>query len=212
MKTELTISLDNYSGTWKEKKQPLDNSEATNYYDNYIYNYDGAAWYGQLNMYNTTRLFFDATGWSETAIKMCIGHANYQKYYSMNSIDNTKLYYGTVGSDWNDAMGVGVVGKTSASDGENWLTNVSARASEYTGFKHQALDKNSTGNAYLMVNAGNAGQEPTMSYNDDFLTLLNSTQTVKFAVSTGAAAFAELASGTTPAKITISSYKFATGV
>lgn len=188
--------------------------EAANTYNTKIWNYnessDGGEWYSALAIKESARFYFDASNWSETAIKLCVGHANYQGYYSLSNIEHTKLYYGTPGAAWTDAMGVGVVGKTIASDGTNWLTNVSARASEYTGFKHQALNQDADGYAYLMVNNGKAGQEPTISSNENFLTLLNNTQTIKYSVNNGGS-FAELTEGTVPANITMSSYKFAEG-
>lgn len=62
-----------------------------------------------------------------------------------------------------------------------------------------------------MVNNGKAGEKPEMSYNADFLTLLNSTQTIKFKVCDHTGVYQEVTSGTAPATITIGSYKFATG-
>ena len=203
-----------YDGsTWKEQKEPI-NGWNTSTHDNEIYNYDSGSWYSKLSFNTSARFFFDATGWDETSIKLCIGHANYQKYYTLTRITNTNLYYGNTSDTWGDAMGIGVVGNTSATNGTNWLTNVSSKAKEYTGFKHYELSSANTNNAYLMVNNGKAGQEPEITYHASHYSTsdgLNYTQTVKYSLSTNGSTHSVMTSGTTPSKITMSSYKFVSG-
>lgn len=192
-------------------KAPYTSWTGTATFGGRIYDYDTESWYSSVKMYTNTRVYFDATNWAETSIKLCVGHAYFQRYYVLNNVEHTQLYYGTLAGDWTDALGIGVVGNTTAEDGSNWLTNVSAKAVEYTGFKHYGLTSNADGNAYLMINNGKAGEEPTMSYNDDFRTLLNSTQTFKYAIANEAGEYVVMTSGSTPAKIQFSSYKFNVG-
>ena len=193
-----------YSGsTWKEKKTPYSNSWTTSdKFENRIYNYDDNNWYTKLSFETNANFYFDASNWTETSIKLCIGHANYQKYYNLTQIPNTKLYYGKPGDTWGDAMGIGVVGKTTATDGTNWLTNVSSKAKEYTGFKNYGLTSTKSGHAYLMVNAGKTGEQPEMHYNESY-TNLNSKQTIKSACKVTGGNYEET---NTPAKISITSY------
>ena len=198
------------SSSWVSDIDVYSGSKVYNYYTNYIYNCDAGTWYGQKTIKSDARFYFDATGWNETEIKLCVGHANYQGYYDISNIEHTKLYYGSTSANWDDAMGIGVVGNTSATSGTHWIDDVANNASEYTGFINEELKNAASGNAYLMVNAGKAGEKPSMSYNDDFRTLLNNTQTIKYSVET-AGVFAELTEGTVPANITMSSYKFVEG-
>ena len=161
-------------------------------YHTKIWNYNesnskGGSWYSTLTM-GQSKVYFDATGWSETDIDLCIAHMNYQAYYGMTHVANTKLYYTNESYSWADAMGFGVVGGHSRPDGKDangyyWITDVSDYSAEYTGFKHTALNNNDANYAYLVVNAGKAGQQPTVSSNSSYATLLNSTQTIKSYVS-----------------------------
>ena len=191
--------------TWKEEKQLVKSwNEKSDYYTNHIYNYDDEKWYDRLSFETNANFYFDASNWTETSIKLCIGHANYQKYYNLTQIPNTKLYYGKPGDTWGDAMGIGVVGKTTATDGTNWLTNVSSKAKEYTGFKNYGLTSTKSGHAYLMVNAGKTGEQPEMHYNESY-TNLNSKQTIMSACKVTGGNYEET---NTPAKISITSYAF----
>jgi uncharacterized repeat protein (TIGR02543 family) len=198
--------------TWKGESTVLSSWTETDAstMDNKIWNYASSAWYTSLSFSKSARFYFDASTWDETSIKLVIGHANYQKYYSLSNITNTKLYYGNTSDAWGDAMHIGVVGNTTASDGTNWPSDISDKASEYTGLKNYALSSDGAGNAYLMVPNGDKGQQPSMNYyathyNTD---ALNSTQTIKYAVGVNGGTPAELTSGYVPANIAISSYKF----
>ena len=198
-------------------KQPYSSWTNSSTFENRIFNYDasGSPKYSDVSMTNGARVYFDATGWSQTAIKLVTGHANHQKYYTLSAITNTKLYYGTNTDTWSDAMGCGIVGGTSRSGAnDQWLTDVSANAKEYTGWKNYGLTATSAGNAYLFVNAGKAGQQPTISYHGTHYSTsdgLNYTQTIKYALSTNGGTPTAMSSGTTPGKITMSSYKFVNG-
>ena len=163
-------------------------------------------------MTNGARVYFDASSWDETSIKLVTGHANHQKYYTLSAVTNTKLYYGTNGATWSDAMGFGIVGGSSRSGTQDqWLTDVSAHANEYTGWKNYGLTATSSNQAYLVIPAGDSGEAPTISYYSTAYSSLNKTQTIKYAVSENGATPAELTSGTVPANIAMSSYKFASG-
>ena len=168
----------------------------------------GGSWYSVLTM-TQSKVYFDATGWSETDIDLCIAHMNYQAYYGMTNVANTKLYYTNESYSWEDAMGFGVVGGHSRTDGQSangnyWITDVSDYSEEYTGFKHTELNNNGANYAYLVVNAGKAGQQPTVSSNSSYATLLNSTQTIESYVSTDYGS--SYSKANSKATITITSY------
>lgn len=200
-------------GTWKEKKTPYSSWTNSSTFQNRIFNYDASgAKYSDVSMKNGARVYFDASTWEETGIKLVTGHANHQKYYTLSAVTNTKLYYGTNTDTWSDAMGFGIVGGTSRSGGnDQWLTDVSDKAAEYTGWKNYGLTSTSTNNAYLVVPGGKAGEQPTINYYATAYSSLNSTQTIKYAVGVNGGTPAELTSGYVPADIAISSYKFASG-
>ncbi|MCQ2323894.1 MAG: hypothetical protein MJZ53_03460 [Paludibacteraceae bacterium] len=195
-----------YSGsTWKEQKAPI-SSWKTDIHSNEIFNYDGDSWYSKLTM-SKSKIYFNATGWSQTTIKLVVGHANYQKYYQMTKIANTKLYYVNPEMSWSDAMGFGVVGGTTASDGTNWLTDVSAKAKEYTGFLHYGLNNNGNDAMYYVTNGGTTGQKPTCDYHDKY-TDLNKTQTIKVMVKkAGASSYTETTFDNWPATIKAKRYR-----
>ena len=209
------LDIHYYSGsTWISKKTPYSTWTNSSTFQNRIFNYDATngAKYSDVSMTNGARVYFDASTWSQTAIKLVTGHANHQKYYALSAITNTKLYYGTNTDTWSDAMGFGIVGGTSRSGStDQWLTDVSDKAAEYTGWKNYGLTATSTNNAYLVVPAGKAGEQPTINYYETAYNSLNSTQTIKYAVSTHGATPVELTSGIVPANIAISSYKFTNG-
>ena len=200
-------------GTQKGYHEVYSGSGSEGYNNNQIFNYNSNNWYTKLSFSTSARFYFDASTWDETSIKLVIGHANYQKYYSLSNITNTKLYYGKSSDEWGDAMHIGVVGGTSASDGTNWPTDISDKAAEYTGLKNYALSSDGAGNAYLMVPAGDAGEQPSMNYYATHYNAnsLNFTQTIKYAVGVNGGDPATLTSGYVPADIAISSYKFVSG-
>ena len=185
-----SMTYDDAIQTWHMQFQKYKNSgqvyswdamngvaKAGDYWDKYIVSYGGDR-YSMMRM-QYGHVYFDATNWSETSIKLVIGHANYQRYYTMSTLSGTKLFYYhlNLNDAWTDAMGCGVVGNTTATDGANWLTNVSSKAKEYTGFNHFQLDNNGANIRYLIVNNGATGEQPTMTYSSDY-TDLNSTQTL----------------------------------
>ena len=171
---------------WKEQKQPVSSWQSTDDYAHpygVIYNYDEGDWYENFNIEAGFNLYFDATGWNESDLKVCMGHINWHNYNDLQPIPNTKLYYGTRNTGWGGAMGICVVGNTNEGEGGNLvLSTVSQNAAEFTGFRHWNLTANSErNNAHLMVNKGDRGEMPDMYYYDNFSSL-NHTQTIKTVV------------------------------
>ncbi len=176
----------------------------------YEYNESGTrgSWYSTLTM-GQSKVYFDATGWSESDIDLCIAHMNYQQYIDMTAVANTKLYYTNGSYSWNDAMGFGVVGGHNRTDGQSatgnyWITDVSKYSAEYTGFRHYGINDNASNAAYLVVNHGKAGEQPDVDYNANYKTLLNSTQTIQSWVSTNNGS--SYSQANSKADITITSY------
>ena len=201
--------------TYKTLKQPYDCWTSTGTFKGRIYNYSAAnaAQYANQTMTTGARVYFDASTWDGTTIKLVTAHAYHQKYYTMSLVTNTKLYYVTNGDTWSDAMGCGVVSGTHKADGghDEWLSDVE-NFTEYSGFKNYGLNATGDNQAYLIVPSGKTGQQPTINYySSAFYNSLNSTQTIKYAVATNGASPVELTEGTVPADISISSYKFSSG-
>ena len=181
------------------------------YWNSYIVEYGGSR-YGQISTSSGAKFYFDASNWSQSTLKFVIGHTYYQYYYAMTNITGTKLYYMTA-SNYSGAMGIGVVGGTNRENEGHTeqLTNVSANASEYSGWKNYGLTSTGASDAYLMVNNGNAGEEPTMYYFSDYTTLdgsstlqFNNTQTFYTVVKEAGGSYS---SANSKATIDISSYE-----
>ena len=203
--------------THKGEKQPYDCWTSTSTFGGRIFQYSStnAAAYSNQSMTTGARVYFDASTWDGTTIKLVTAHANHQKYYTMSLVTNTQLYYVTNGDTWSDAMGCGVVSGTYQTDGghDAWLSDVE-NFTEYTGFKNYGLTATSANNAYLIVPGGKTGQQPTINYHGTHYNnnALNYTLTMKYAVSTNGATPVELVSPNyVPATITVSTYKFSNG-
>ncbi len=186
-------------------------------YNHRVYNFDSGdhSKYANKTMKKGTRVYFDATGWSGTTIKLVTGHMAHQKYYTLSRVANTNLYYGTTTAEtWSDAIGWGVVSGTTYADGnyDDRINKVSEQSTEYTGWKNWELNNTSSNNVYLCVNKGKAGEEPSMYYHPSFYSAgkMNFNQTVYF-VARDNGSYSTMSSGKTPATITMSSYKFVSG-
>ena len=173
-----------YDGnSWKEEVKAIGEWQTSK--DNahpygYIYNYDEKKWYENGDFVSGFNFYFDATGWEQTTLHMCIGHAYWHTYDHLTKIPDTNLYYCTR-KGWGGASGLCVVGNTSeANHTQGDLLSISQNATEFSGFRNYIL-KSAGNTAYLMVNKGNAGQMPDMYYYDNFSSL-NHTQTIKTVV------------------------------
>ena len=206
-------------GTFVTEIKNIDNewkaTSENNFWHKRIIDYNTGTtgnWYDWKTMSNGAKVYFDASGWSQTEIKLVTAHANHQKYYTLTNITGTKLYYGTNTDSWSDAMGWGVVGGSSRSGGnDQWISDISSNAPEYTGLKNWDLNGTGAANAYLCVNKGKSGEQPNMYYFADYTgqdntsTLqLNNTQTFYTVVK---AAGGSYISANSKATISISSYE-----
>ena len=189
-------------------------TQSGDYWNSRIVKY-GNSRYDQKSNKAGAHFYFDASNWSQTAIKLVVGHTYYQYYYAMSHVENTKLYYLTT-SKYDNFAGLGVVGGTNRANGghSEQLTYVSVNASEYTGWKNYDFTTTTANTAYLMVNNGKAGQEPTMSYHSSFTTSgqLNYNQTVLYVLRKDGGSYSNMSSGKTPAKISMRSYKFVSDI
>lgn len=135
---------------------------------------------------------------------------------TLTNIPNTKLYYSNSYSAWSaDANYYAVVGATSApsisTQGSSCLPTIGTGG--YTKAYQDIIDILG-GNAYLASATGSNTDMTIKKRASTASSSLNSTQTFKYALATGgtAAASASLMnSGSTPATITIASYKFTNG-
>lgn len=194
-------------------------SNKANHFNKWVYDWDGGSSCSQYqtgsdnSIYNinTSKLYFDASGWEQTNIRVVVGHVSMQKYRDMSLVPGTQLYYNNNLDSWNDAMGFGIVGgengETRIGDGREygkWMTDISAHAYEYTGLRHYGLNNNGDNVCYLVVNNGKSGEYPDVYYNANYLTYLNNTQTYNTVVK---AAGGSYTSANSKATINISSYE-----
>ena len=186
--------------------------------DNCIYTFNPSTKKLEIRKCNTVTktnyLFFDnsTAKWNDSKIQFIIGHASYSKHYEMSAVTNTKLYYKLQNGDsWSDAGYYAMIGNgTNYGDG-SWGWADIANATHYSAAYLSAYNLANT-KVYLINKASATnGTAITITDKGTGSTVLNSTQTVKFAVSTNGATPVELSSGTTPAQIRMRSYKFASG-
>ena len=167
----------------------------------------------------TNYFYFDNSNaqWSETYTYFAIGNPEYSTLYgSMNTVSNTKLKYGLSSENsWSDISYYAIVAGNSEWDGSHtWnypsLTGWTKRSAPYlTKFDMRS------GYIYLIGKANGTNDQPiTLTEKGNTASSMNSTQTVKYALATNgtaAAAASVMTLGSTPATITIASYKFNDG-
>jgi hypothetical protein len=135
--------------THKGEQVPYTSQTHHDNFYGYVFDYDnnGQRLDHVASFKKDARLYFDATGWNETDIKLCIGHGFWQAYYQMNKIDNTNLYYGNPVDGWGDAIGICVVGNTTAEDGQGFIIDVATKAQECTGLVGWSLNADNDNDA-----------------------------------------------------------------
>ena len=198
--------------SWVEEWNAYSGERVDDYYNKYIFDYDGKKIYEALT-FGTSKVYFDASGWSETNIRLVITNAGEQKYHDMAVVTGTKLRYTNTVSPWSNAMGVGVVGGETGTGGDarvgngtlytQWITDISAKAVEYTGLRNFGMNNDNADVYYIIENKGNAGEKPEARFSSDY-TDLNSTQTYNTVVK---AAGGSYTSGNSKSTISISSYE-----
>ena len=178
-----------------------------------------------INLVNkTTRVYFDNSmlemSDDETYKYFVIGHDNfsaYSKVYQRTAeISNTKLLYYELSTDvWRDATYYGFIGSGEEwNTGNDWGSSNLKNATKFTKpYKSQFDLKEGEISLFKTTTADN---DQILSVDDKGTVSsgLNTTQTIKYALATGgtaAASASEMTSGTTPATVTISSYKFTNG-
>ena len=60
-------------------------------FDNKIWNYESSGWYSTQTIETGAKFYFDASNWTQTSIKLVVGHANYQRYSSLTNVPNTNI-------------------------------------------------------------------------------------------------------------------------
>ena len=171
------------------------------------------------NITPTNYIFFDNSNNSLTQTRkyFVIGRpvnsgSATSKTYEMSEVENTKLWLHTSTTDtWTDANYFAVLGSSGAFDNGNWYFDNIRNASEYSA-PHLTHYNMESGHNYIVSKADATNGTP-ISINEKGTTAssLNSSQTIKYAVSRNNGAYAELTSGVTPAQISISAYKFNNG-
>ena len=174
-----------------------------------VYNYN---WHGKVLYQVPTAwdLATNSTVQVGCARTTATNTSTYQFYFgTMTNVTNTQLYYASISanhSSWNQNEYIYFTANTNSYGSGDFKINVNAC---YTTPLDYGV-ANDAG-AYLFTPSSNAnGTAVSGSYQSNS-TSWNYTQTIKYAVSENGATAAELTSGTVPANIAMSSYKFASG-
>ena len=170
-----------------------------------------------IGMVKGGHIYFDNidTEWNTTYLQFVIGHGSFSRTYAVGQITNTKLHYLNLTNEssheWPDATYYGFIATEDGwfYDGD-WsvsnLTNAKSYTAPYTS--DYSLDAGSV--YYCKTNSTSNDSQFNINY-EPLLTNLNRNQTIKYALSEYGGTPAIMNSGTTPAKITMSSYKFESG-
>ena len=203
----------------------------SNWKDNYQYDLD----YSGANKYSVTgwensgtgtkvigmvkggHIYFNNidTEWNTTYLQFVIGHGSFSRTYAVGQITNTKLHYLNLTNEssheWPDATYYGFIATEDGwfYDGDWSVSNLS-NAKSYTApyTSDYSLD---AGSIYYCETNNTSNNSPFNINYESALTNLNHTQTIKYALSNFGGTPAVINSGTTPGKITMSSYKFVSG-
>ena len=147
----------------------------------------------------------------------------YSKAYTMSPVTNTKLYYcaETAGTDmWHDVTYYAVIGTSSDastisgwSSSNNWgSSTITTKGDKGYTAAYTSLFGLIDGNVYLASASSYSGGAMTINKCASTTSSFNSTQTIKYALSTdGGDSYSDMSSGNTPGQISISAYKFVDG-
>ena len=196
--------------------------------DNCIYTFNPSDGSLEIRKCNTVtqpfHIYFDNSNanWSNTNedIKFIIGHTSYSRAYPLSGIENTKLFYiymnrgdGTA-YNWPDAgyyammekHGTWYNGYNEGYWGRKYLEYATKHSKAYLE-PYNMIPNHS----YILETTNTETTSPITITDKGANGLPNTTQTIKYALSEYGGTPAIMNSGTTPAKITMSSYKFVSG-
>ena len=162
-------------------------------------------------------VYFDVenSGWDVSDVQFVIGHGMYSTFYNTSYVTNTKLYYISA-TDWSDAWYFAFANlcSTWGAEGSSYANRKNSITGKYTAEKTGYTLSSSN---YYVFNASSSSNDAAVNsdtpagYKGITASSLNSTQTIKYAVSENGGTPTELTSGTVPATISMSSYKFVNG-
>ena len=164
--------------------------------------------------FNQGNVYFDKSGWNDNCsyIYLAVGHDTWSSLYRLDkTIQNTQLVKGwcSNGGWWNGMNYFAIMGAGNSWNGGSFGYGTVQGAPHYTG-KNSSVDINSSSKPYLCTKASADNGAALTITEKTSITDLNYTQTVKYAVSLNGGTSKVMSTGETPAKITMSSYKFVT--
>ena len=198
----------------------LVNSPAEN--DDCIYTFNPSNGALEIRKCNTVtqpfHIYFDNSkaGWSSEReyIKFIIGHASYSRAYPLYEISNTKLFYRHINFDtnwnWPDAGYYAMISNPGEWAEGYWGRKAIKDAKNYSAAYLQPFNMVAN-HSYLLETTNDNNGTPITITDKGANGLPNTTQTINYTVSEYGGTPAIMNSGTTPAKITMSSYKFESG-
>ena len=156
-------------------------------------------------------IYFDNSiaNWPSNKLQFVVGHASYSRGHDLTSIANTQLYHVHIQNyPWQDAGYYAIVSEPTTFGGDGWSRKrLIDEADKYSSAYLTPLNIEQD-QAYLFEAEHANNGTPISITKKTQSSELNTTQTIKYAISEYGGTPAIMNSGTTPAKITMSSYKF----
>ena len=213
----IKISSDEETAKYYRENATLVNSPSSTS-DNCIYTFNPSNGSLEIRKCNTVKfpyhIYFDNSiaNWPSDKLQFVVGHASYGRGHVLTSIANTKLYHVHITNwNWPDAGYYAIVSEPNTFGEGGWSRkNLTDNADHYSKAYLDPLNIEQNQSYLFKTEHANNGTPISITKKTQS-SELNHTQTVQYVVSKYAGTPAIMNSGTTPGKITISSYKFTNG-
>ena len=212
----IKISSDDDTHKYYKDNATLINSPATG--NNCIYTFNPSNGALEIRKCNTVKfpyhIYFDNSiaNWPSNKLQFVVGHASYGRGHDLTNVPNTKLYHVHITNyDWPDAGYYAIVSEPTTFGGDGWSRKrLIDNADHYSAAYLDPLNIEQNQSYLFKTEHANNGTPISITKKTQS-SELNTTQTVQYVIAEYAGTPAIMNSGTTPAIITMSSYKFESG-
>ena len=212
----IKISSDDDTHKYYKDNATLINSPATG--NNCIYTFNPSNGALEIRKCNTVKfpyhIYFDNSiaNWPSNKLQFVVGHASYGRGHDLTNVPNTKLYHVHITNyDWPDAGYYAIVSEPTTFGGDGWSRKkLIDNADHYSAAYLDPLNIEQNQSYLFKTEDANDGTPISITKKTQS-SELNTTQTVQYVIAEYAGTPAIMNSGTTPAIITMSSYKFESG-
>ena len=213
----IKISSDEETAKYYRENATLVNSPSSTS-DNCIYTFNPSNGSLEIRKCNTVKfpyhIYFDNSiaNWPSDKLQFVVGHASYGRGHVLTSIANTKLYHVHITNwNWPDAGYYAIVSEPNTFGEDGWSRkNLTDNADHYSKAYLDPLNIEQN-QSYLFKTENANNGTPISITKKTKSSELNTTQTVQYVIAEYAGTPAIMNSGSTPGKISISSYKFIDG-